>query len=280
MKKILITGKNSYIGTSFEKWLANSSEQYQVDTVDMKDDHWREKDFSQYDVVYHVAAIVHVKERNAKKYFEVNRDLTIEVAKKAKNAGVNQFIFLSTMGVYGKSKGFIDEKTKPNPKTSYAKSKLEAEELLKKLSDESFIVAILRPPLVYGKGCRGNYSRLSGLAVKTPIFPKVDNKRSMIYIDNLSDFVKRIVDKKSGGSFFPQNAEYVNTSEMVQLIARAHKKKIILTKFFNPILNFLNLDTTNKVFGDLVYDLKMSEYDEDYQICDFVQSIQVTEGVE
>ncbi len=280
MKKILITGKNSYIGTSFEKWLLNASEQYQIDTIDMKDKNWRKLDFSQYDVVFHVAAIVHVKERNTKKYFEVNRDLAIEVAQKAKSEGVKQFIFLSTMGVYGKSRGFIDENTEPNPKTPYAKSKLEAEKLLNELATESFVVSILRPPLVYGKGCRGNYTRLSGLAVKIPVFPKVNNKRSMIYIDNLSEFVKLVIDKNLAGLFFPQNAEYVNTSELVQFIAKTHKKRVILTKFFNPILRLLKIDTINKVFGDLVYDLKMSECDESYQTCNFIHSIQVTEGEE
>ncbi len=279
MKKILITGANSYIGTSLEKWLGKYPDQYKVDTVDMKDGSWKEKDFSQYDAVFHVAGIVHIKEtkENQDLYYKVNRDLAFETAKKAKADGVKQFIFLSSMSVYGIENGVIDKDTTLKPNSAYGKSKIEAEELINKLQDDSFTVATLRPPMVYGKGCRGNYPRLVGLALKTPIFPKVDNKRSMIYIDNLSEFVKQLIDNKSGGLFFPQNAEYVNTSEMVRLIAEAHGKKIVMTKLFNPLLRLLSVSTVNKVFGDLVYDMSMSDYESDYRVCEFGESINKTE---
>jgi glycosyltransferase involved in cell wall biosynthesis len=118
---------------------------------------------------------------------------------------------------------------------------------------------------------------LVGLALKTPVFPKVDNKRSMIYIDNLSEFVKQLIDNKSGGLFFPQNAEYVNTSEMVRLISEVHGKRVVMTKLFNPLLRLMNVSTVNKVFGDLVYDMSMSEYENDYRVCGFRESIKKTE---
>ena len=279
MKKILITGANSYIGTSLEKWLGKYPDQYKVDTVDMKDGSWKEKDFSQYDAVFHVAGIVHIKEtkENQDLYYKVNRDLAFETAKKAKADGVKQFIFLSSMSVYGIENGVIDKDTTLKPNSAYGKSKIEAEELINKLEDNSFVVATLRPPMVYGKGCRGNYPRLAGLALKTPVFPKVENKRSMIYIDNLSEFVRQLIDNRSGGLFFPQNAEYVNTSEMVKLIAEAHGKRITMTKLFNPLLRLLNISTVNKVFGDLVYDMSMSEYKSDYRVYGFRESIKKTE---
>jgi UDP-glucose 4-epimerase len=207
----------------------------------------------------------------------VNRDLAYETAQKAKADGVGQFIFMSSMSVYGIENGVIDKNTSLKPNSAYGKSKIEAEELIIKLADESFVVATLRPPMVYGKGCRGNYLRLAGLALKTPIFPKVDNKRSMIYIDNLSEFIKQLIDNRSGGLFFPQNAEYVNTSGMVRLIAKAHGKKIVMTKLFNPLLKLLNVSTVNKVFGDLVYEMSMSEYESDYRVCGFRESINKTE---
>ena len=190
----------------------------------MRGNEWKYKLFSSYDVIYHIAAIVHVKENDTEKYFSVNRDLAVEVAKKAKAEGVKQFIFLSTMGVYGKETGFINESTKPNPKTPYAHSKLEAESLLSELADDTFKVATLRPPIVYGKDCRGNYPRLAGMALKLSLFPKVKNERSMIFIDNLSEFVRLVMDKELSGLFFPQNKEYVNTTELVQLIAKVHGK--------------------------------------------------------
>lgn len=279
MKNILITGNNSYIGTSLENWLMREPDQYKVDTVDMKDGSWKEKNFSQYDVVFHVAGIAHIKETSDNKdlYYKVNRDLAYKTAHKAKQDGVRQFIFLSSMSVYGIENGIINRDTPLKPNSAYGKSKIEAEELINELQEDSFTVATLRPPMVYGKGCRGNYPRLVGLALKTPIFPKVDNKRSMIYIDNLSEFVKQLVDNRSGGLFFPQNAEYVNTSEMVRLIAEAHGKKIVMTKLFNPLLRLLNISTVNKVFGDLVYDMSMSDYVSDYRVCGFGESIDKTE---
>jgi UDP-glucose 4-epimerase len=280
MKRVLITGKNSYIGTSLENWLMREPDKYKVDTVDMKDGSWKEMDFSSYDVVFHVAGIAHIKEtsNNQDLYYKVNRDLAYETAQKAKQDGVEQFIFLSSMSVYGIDNGVIDKNTPLKSNSAYGKSKIEAEELINKLENDSFTVATLRPPMVYGKGCRGNYPRLVGLALKTPIFPKVDNKRSMIYIDNLSEFVKQLIDNRSGGVFFPQNAAYVNTSEMVRLIAEAHGKRRVMTKLFNPLLRLLNVSTVNKVFGYLMYDMNMSDYEFDYRVCGFGDSISQTEG--
>jgi len=277
-KKILITGANSYIGTSFEKWLAQWPDEYIVDTVDMLDGSWREKSFAGYDVVFHVAGIAHIKEtkKNESLYYLINRDLAYEVAEKAKNDGVPQLIFLSSMSVYGIETGVIDKETSVNPKSAYGKSKFQAEEMINKLADDSFTVAILRPPMVYGKGCKGNYPRLAKLALRTPIFPLVDNKRSMIYIDNLSEFVKQICDNTRGGLFFPQNSEYVNTSEMVRLIAEAHGKKIIMTKLFDPILRLLNIGILNKVFCNLIYAQSIAD---NVEFLTFKQSIRLTENV-
>jgi len=280
MKKILITGANSYIGTSLEKWLKKYPDYY-IDTLDMRYDLWKEKDFSKYDVVFHVAGIAHVKEtsKNQDLYYKVNKDLAYETARKAKGEGVGQFIFLSSMSVYGIENGVIDKDTPLNPNTAYGKSKLEAEELIKKLEDESFIIAILRPPMVYGKGCRGNYPRLAGLALKTPIFPKVDNKRSMIYIDNLSEFVKQLIDNQSGGLFFPQNNEYVTTSKMVELIAQIHGKRIWLTKLFNPLIDLMKRNNTvNKLFGDLVYKEGLINNNQHNGFINFEESIKLTEN--
>lgn len=256
MKKILITGANSYIGTSFEKWIKQWSEEYLVDTIDMIDGTWREKSFFGYDVVFHVAGIAHVKEtnENAELYYKVNRDLAYEVAKKGKDEGVKQFIFLSSMSVYGMETGVISKDTMPTPKSNYGKSKLQAEELISPLQDSTFNIAVIRPPMIYGKGCKGNYVRLEKFALKSFIFPRIENKRSMIYIDNLCEFVKCVIDDESNGLFLPQNDEYVCTSDMVKEIAESHGKKIYMTKLFNPLLRILKVSIVNKVFGDLIYE--------------------------
>jgi len=250
MKRILITGKNSYVGNSFAEWVSQYPDKYEVDKISLRTDEWKEKDFSKYDVVLHVAGIAHRKEKKRDKdlYFRVNRDLAYEVAKKAKKEGVSQFIFLSSMSVYGMETGIINRDTIPKPKNFYGKSKLEAEKLIEHLNDQTFKVAILRPPMVYGKGCKGNYPKLAKLGKITPLFPDIDNKRSMIYVDNLSKFLKVIIDDNQSGLFFSQNNEYVKTSELVKLIAKYNNKKIRLTKLFNPIINSLKFNSTVKKF--------------------------------
>jgi len=280
MKRILITGANSYIGTSVEKWLLKESDKYEVDTIDMKDDRWIEKDFSEYDVVFHVAGIAHIKEtkKNKDLYYRVNRDLAYDTAKKAKLDGAKQFIFLSSMSIYGMEIGTINKDTVPSPKSNYGKSKLEAENLITLLQNDTFKVAVIRPPMVYGRGCKGNYVKLEKLALKSPIFPDIKNKRSMIYIDNLCEFVKIIIDDNSKGLYFPQNNEYICTSEMVRMIAEEHGNRIFLINFLNPLLKLLNFRTMNKVFGDLTYDMSISRYDKEYIICSFRKSIYLIEG--
>ena len=258
MKKILITGANSYIGTSFEKYIKeNYPDDYAVDTVDMKDGSWREKSFAGYDSVFHVAGIAHQKEtkENAHLYYEVNRDLVIETAKKAKDDGVNQFIFLSSMSVYGMETGVITRETKPNPKSHYGKSKWQAEQAISPLDSEDFKVCVLRPPMVYGKGCKGNFQTVVKIVKTLPVFPDVKNERSMIYIENLSSFVKFCVDKGISGVYFPQNREYVQTSAMAYVIARAMEKKLRMTAFMGfcvcAVCPFV--DVAKKAFGSLIY---------------------------
>lgn len=282
MKKILITGKNSYVGNSFAEWARQYPENYEIDKISLRDDAWKEVDFSKYDVVLHVAGIAHRKEtkENASLYYKVNTDLAYKVAEKAKNSGVKYFVFLSSMSVYGMETGEINIHTVPNPKTNYGKSKLEAEEQIKMLEDSSFKLAILRPPMIYGKGCKGNYPRLAKIATKSPVFPKIDNRRSMIYIDNLSEFIRILIDKEKVGLFFPQNSDYVNTSELVELISLEHGNKILLTKLFNPVIKILgSINVVNKVFGDLIYtkDLTNSQKVQVTRFIDLKKSIKLTE---
>ena len=285
MKKILITGANSYIGTSFEKWVAQWPDKYSVDTVDMKDGSWKEKDFSQYNVVFHVAGIAHVSSdpKMEDLYYKVNRDLTIEAAKKAKAEGVKQFIFMSSIIVYGDSsstKRVISRETVPTPSNFYGNSKLQAEEGITPLESDDFKVTILRPPMIYGKGSKGNYPRLAKLATKLPVFPDIENERSMLLIDYLCEYIRLMVDNEESGLFFPQNKEYVKTSEMVRLIAEAHGKKVRLVKWMNWLIRLtFGIGVVNKAFGNLVYEQSLSDYDKaNYRIRDLRESILKTEG--
>lgn len=287
MKRVLITGANSYIGTSVEKWLMKEPDKYQVDTIDMKVELWRDHNFSKYDVVFHVAGIAHVSSdpKMEDLYYKVNRDLTVETAKKAKAEGVKQFIFMSSIIVYGDSSSgerVITRETIPTPSNFYGDSKLQAENGIRSMQDDEFKVVIIRPPMIYGKGSKGNYPKLAKLARITPIFPDYDNQRSMLHIDNLCEFIRVIIDQEEMGLFFPQNEEYVKTSELVKLIAEAHGKKIKLTKVFNGILNLLvnQIEIVGKVFGNLVYEKSMSDYDKaSYRISKLRESIELTEVI-
>lgn len=289
MKKILITGAGSYIGTSFEEYLKKWPEKYSVDIVDMIDGTWKEKDFSKYDVVYHVAGIAHsdsgkISEEKSKLYYSVNTDLTIETAKKAKADGVKQFIFMSSAIVYGDSAPIgkmkmITKDTPVKPANCYGDSKVQAEKGIKKLEDGKFKVVILRPPMIYGKGSKGNYPVMAKFAQKLPVFPYVKNCRSMLYIGNLMEFVRLMIDNEETGTFWPQNPQYSNTSTLVKGIAKVHGKNVVLLKGFTWSLKFMSHFTgvVNKAFGNLAYDKKLSEYKENYQIFSLKDSIVRTE---
>lgn len=290
MKKVLITGANSYIGTSVEKYITENYEgECEFDTIDMVDGTWREQSFSGYDVVFHVAGIAHsdsgkISAEKEKLYRSVNTDLTVETCKKAKLDGVKQFIFMSSAIVYGgssklgKSK-MITADTPPSPENAYGDSKLQAENGILPLSDDNFKVCVLRPPMIYGKDCKGNYVTLRKFAGKLKLFPYVKNERSMLYIENLCEFVRLMIANDESGIFFPQNSEYSNTSELVRMIAEAHGKKLKLVRGFGWAVRFLGLFTglVKKAFGNLTYDRSLSEYKQDYVKYSLAESVERSE---
>lgn len=276
MKKVLVIGENSYIGTSFKTYLETAyPNQYISDSLSVRDDSWKNNDFSKYDVVFNCAGIAHVKETkdNKKLYYRVNRDLAADLAGKAKADGVYHFVHLSTMSVYGILEGHIKNNTIPHPVNAYGQSKLEADEKIKTLEDKNFKFSCIRPPMVYGKNCRGNYQSLRSFVLKIPIFPEYDNKRSMIYIGNLCEFIRCVIDNETGGLFFPQNGEYVKTSEMAEMIAKIHGKKLKMTKAFNWAVKKGHTNIVKKVFGSLTYE--MTDGIDKYG---FKKSIELTEG--
>ncbi len=294
-KKVLITGAGSYIGTCFANWIKeNCSDNICTDTVSLRTDGWREKDFGGFDCIFHVAGIAHADvgkttEEEQQSYYRVNRDLTAECAAKAKHDGTRQFIYMSSMIVYGDSgrigqPKMITKDTLPAPAGFYGDSKLQAEKKLKELESPDFKVVILRPPMIYGKDSKGNYPLLSKLAAKLPFFPEEDNSRSMLYVENLCKFVSVMILNEEKGTFYPQNAEYVRTSDMVRAIAEQKGKNIRLLRLFHPFLCLLGRmggkpgGMVNKAFGNLTYDLCMSDYREEYRICSFAESIRRTEG--
>lgn len=276
MKKVLIFGEGSYIGEAVRNYLQRKDNAYKVSTMSSVGVSVKDIDFSPYQVIYYVAGIAHQKEtkENAHLYYEVNRNLTCTVAKKAKQDGVRQFVLMSTLSVYGMNEGVIRKDTEEHPTTHYGKSKLQADRHIQKLADEQFHVAIIRPPMVYGTGCKGNYQRLRTLALKTPIFPAVKNRRSMIFIDNLCDYIEWVIREDITGIRMPQNQNYVCTSEMVRLIARQHGKKILFVKVPQFLIQAVPISMVKKVFGSLICDCPR---DKENAVSDFAVTIRLSE---
>ena len=298
VKKVLITGAGSYIGESFSSYASTHYPSLSISAIDMLDGSWREKDFSSFDIVYHVAGIAHadvgnVSEETKERYYKVNTDLAVEVCNKAKAEGVKEFIFMSSMIVYGDSAPFgikkvVDEHTVPHPANFYGDSKLQADVAVRDLADDSFKVVVLRPPMIYGKGSKGNYPTLAKLAKNLPIFPRIENERSMLHIDNLCEFLCQIMlveFETPSVVLIPQNAEWTKTGEMVREIGEVCGKRVRIVGILNPAV-WLGSKVpgkigglVNKAFGNSCYAQSMSVYEGiDYQKVDLKESIRRTEG--
>lgn len=299
MKRILITGAGSYIGCSVERYLQeyngeNGRELYRVDTLSLREESWEAYDFSSYDTVFHVAGIAHadvgkVSEETKALYYRVNRDLAVQTAQKAKEQGAGQFIYMSSIIVYGDSapagrSRVITADTPPAPSNFYGDSKLQAEKGLLALEDGHFHVAVLRPPMIYGKGSRGNYPLLAKMAGKLPVFPAFPNRRSVLYVENLAEFVRQLIESGRGGIFFPQNAEEISTSQLVHLIAEARGRRIYLWRALNPLVSLAGKmpgkigGLCNKAFGSLTYEAELGRREFDgYRRYSLEESIRRTE---
>ncbi len=256
MKHILIAGADSYVGTSFETFLTKMyPDEYTVRTLDVRLDSFREESFEEVDTVILVAGIVHRPDAPAELYYRVNRDLAVEIAERAKAGGVSHFILFSTMSVYGRETGLITKDTPVAPKTPYGASRVQAENRILAMDCSSFAVTVLRPPMIYGPGCKGNFNSVVSIVRKLPVFPRVSNCRSMLYIENLNVFLRRVVDEGLRGIYFPRNTKPMNTTDMAKAMAQAMGKSLYTSR----LLGFLTVllrpfsKKISKAFGTLAY---------------------------
>ncbi|MEG2513485.1 MAG: NAD-dependent epimerase/dehydratase family protein [Acetivibrio sp.] len=272
MKRVLIIGKTSYIGRSWKDYMEKNHGDLplQIDCVGAVNEEWKTANLKEYEVVVHMAALVHQKEEKAGEdaYRRVNYELPMEIAKGAKASGVGQFVFLSTMAVYGNVSGKITKETKAQPETYYGIYKYKAEEELRALHTDKFRITIIRPPMVYGKDCKGNFKRLVKLAGISMAFPEISNKRSMLYIENLCEYLYLVLERQAYGIGCPQNPMPVETTDLFCKIRKAQNRKTMTTKAFNPLLIPLmkRIKSLDKMFGDCYYELENAEGSEDFWI--------------
>lgn len=290
MYNILIIGQYSYIGNSIENWLLRWPKKYCVTKISVHDEKWREKSFREYDVVINMVAIVHDNGSNKKslnEYMKVNCDLAVAIFDKCINENIKQYIFFSTGAVYTqndrKNKDIqIQKNRKCNPRTEYGKSKYAAEIKLLERDKKNTKLSIIRPPMVYGKNCKGNYIKLRKLAIRTPIFPIINNKRSVLYIDNLCEFVRILIQEEEDGIFHPQDPKFVSTTQIVDYIAKAHEHKIKYIKLPNIILKTVmnSSNLLSKVIGNFTYDQNLSQiFNRKYQLFTTEEAINKIETI-
>ncbi len=293
-EKVLVTGAGSYIGEQFVRWAGRHYPHLDIQTVDMKNSAWRTYDFCGFDTVFHVAGIAHADISGADEsvkaaYYAINTELAVETARKAKESGVRQFIFMSSMIIYGKPAPLgkekqIDAYTFPAPDSFYGDSKWQADKGIRELASEDFHVAVLRTPMVYGRHSKGNYELLSRMEKTLPLFADITNRRSALHIDNLCEFVCLLVMSGEGGIYFPQNAEYVSTAGLVKQIADVSGRKIHMWGILRPVVKAAAClpgktgSLVRKASGSLSYSQEISRYrGMDYQVCDCGQSVRRTE---
>ena len=291
MKKVIVTGLTSYIGNSFEAWVqkqnetASEEDKIEITKISLRNAAWQKEDWSGYDAVLHVAGLAHVDVRGTEeamrqKYLKINRDLTIAAADKARRDGVKQFIFMSSIMVYGDAAPLGKEKmigrdTKPEPGNFYGESKLRAEEDLKPLETPDYHVAIIRTPMIFGPEAGGNFGKLVDLVKKVRIFPKAENRRSMIYIDNLSELIRQLILTERGGIFFPQNKELLSTNELISLIATGMKKKVSFSSAMKGALKLGSIlaPSVNKLYGSLAYEEDLSLNGINYRVVSAAEGV-------
>lgn len=250
---ILITGSSGYIGKNF---INTFQDKYKIKTFSLQEASLKTIDLSNIDTIIHCAALVHKKKSHTQQeYDRVNVEYPVQLAKKAKASGVKQFIYLSTIAVYGDKLAIITEDSKCFPLTPYGKSKLTAEELLIQLNNSNFTISIIRPPMVYGKNAPGNIQSLISLVKKLPILPfaNIQNIRSFIYIDNLICMINCVLEKKISGVLLVTDDKALSTTKLIELISKALNKNIILVNipFFETLLKFTKPTLHRKLYENL-----------------------------
>lgn len=263
-KTLMITGASGFIGTNFIERYKDKYNMVPVDLLKIKPE---EIEFKNVDTVLHLAALVHqMNGAPREKYFEINTELTRKIAEAAKKNKVKQFVFYSTVKVYGYDGDLynhnfvLNEYSKCNPVNDpYGESKWEAEKILSEIESDNFIVSVIRPPMVYGKGVKGNMESLIKLVKKLPVLPfnYTKNRRSFVNIDNLLYLTSLVIDKEKEGIFLPLDEKSLSLKEMIEGIEEGLKIKRIKVPMIQPffwILTKIKPNIMVRLYGSLQFD--------------------------
>lgn len=257
MKNILLTGARGFVGSYFYMMY---QKKYNIQKFSFLTDDFNTLNCSKENVVFHLSALVHqMGGASVEEYEQVNVIQTLELAKKAKESGVKQFVFMSTVKVYGEEiDGIYTENSVCHPEDEYGKSKLKAERELLKLESEDFIVSIVRAPIVYGYGVKANIKNLVSLVKKVLVLPfgGIENRRSMVYVGNLCHLVDVVIEQEKSGVFLASDDEPLSTTRLIELIAKELDKKVYLIKipFFEALLKLLKPSFHKRLYGSLEVD--------------------------
>jgi len=254
--KILVTGSHGYLAGYFIRQFA---QRYTFSTFSLRQEPLESLTFNKIDVVLHAAALVHQKIDHPQAYYDaINHHYPVALAKRAKAHGVRQFIFISTIAVYGDQYHLIDEQTPPAPISPYGRSKYAAEKALEALSDEEFIVTIIRPPMIYGKDAPGNIRSLITLIQKVPLLPlgNIHNRRSFIYIENLTSLIDHLIQRPTSGVILAADDHPVSTTHLIRSLATALHRRIYLVDI--PPLRWLLQRVKPTIYAKLYHDLAIN----------------------
>lgn len=255
--KIVLTGARGFIGSYFQKQYA---QKYTIQPFSFLNDDLKTLHVKDVDVVIHLSALVHqMNGASDEAYEKINVEQTLQLAHKAKENGVKHFIFMSTVKVYGEENAIAyTEASLCYPKDMYGKTKLKAEQELQKLENNDFRISIIRTPIVYGAGVKANMQNLMKLIDKVILLPfgHICNKRSFVYIGNLTALIDTIIEQGKSGIFLAGDDEALSTTELVQLIAQAKMRRIFLIKIplFGIFLKWMKPSFYQRLFENLLVD--------------------------
>ena len=278
MKKILVTGKNGSLSTAVADNLRNKNE-YIVEQISVRGDAWKARSFSDIDSIVHIAGVTPQNAKSTEDFYRINANLTNELAEKCKADGVEQFVYISSMAVYGIeqsmdiTKGTVTKDTVLTPATDYGKSKLQAEEYLTPLERDDFRVAIIRVPSIYGKGKTEYIDQYKYLAEKLPMIPRAfeDRYKSAICIDNLCELIHLIIKSQSAGIFCPDDGQ-INAVDFCSAIYPNKKKSKLLGKLIELFLK--NNARILDYYGTVCYEKDLANiFDGKYRAFDLEKAI-------